>query len=360
MFCFIQQRIKQNDQRRCKEKYRDQADTNAFGQCHTQIRADPKPHKDQSQKADHSGQPTGQDRSGGFAQCIDHGVFSIFVCLTAFGKALDQKYGIVQRYGQLQDIARSVGDEGNLAKDQIASGIDDDGHTQTEQYKDRFCKGGCGQDQYQKDKNNGDHRNFLDLRYGIVRGSSCGGGTSRDGVVVTDDIPDRRNGADAAFLRNRDGEKRSIVNVVAFQYVTIDCSKRLCNIYAVVQPCDVCHALHLTDFVFIFQRFRNRYIFYHDAGVGNTTVKFFVHHIEGFGGSGIFRQVIVHVVVYSDQWLAQGTEYSDQKKQAKDPFPQHNNMGIKFFHAADLLSIVLAAVRSCLQQPYGESVGDYI
>lgn len=183
----------QNDARH-EEEHSQQADAHALGQGSAQVGADAEAHEEEGDEADDSGQTAGQDGGGGFAQRLLHGRLGVGVFQTALAEPVDEEDRVVQGHGKLQDVAGGVGDEGDLAEDEVGAGVDHHRHADAQQDHQRFQPRGSHQGEHHQDDEDGHDSDLLNLADRAAGGDSRADGGAGHGVVVTDELPDGGDG----------------------------------------------------------------------------------------------------------------------------------------------------------------------
>ena len=345
--------ITAQEQRRHKEKYRDQADGDAFCKRKSEIRTDLETHEHEREKTDDGGQTARGNGRGGFAQRIHHSGISIRNFFTALFETVDQKDRIIQRYGELKNAAGGVGDKGDFSKDQIGAAVDCNRDAQSGENQNRFHPRGHGQSQDKQDKQYRDAGDAHDLRDGI---GGCGGSchrTAGHGIVIADNRADFRHCGDPAVLFDGHAIQRRVVFVVGLNRLLRIDFKWRGDVDGIIQPHDIGDTVHLFELFFVVQRFGDGDVADHHAGVGDSAVVLLLHYIERYGGGGILRQVVVHVVVDRDGLFQHCADRGGKEEQNDDPFSEPDNSLIKRFHWGISFSISQAVPVSMPQRSPG-------
>ena len=286
--------LRTQDERRHEQQHGQQTERDALCQYEAHIRADAEVHQRHGGKADdgrHAGSADG--RKGG-SPGVRHRLFGFCTGCALLCEGVQQEDGVVHRAGQLQHRTNGVGQERNLAEDDVRAHVDEDCNAEHGQEQHRLKPRG-GRDR-QNDVNNDDGQchNTGDLfvngraEVGIRYSGAC------YQTFVTDDVFNLMHRLVGLVGRVLVGEDNihigGVILVVVVDIVVVDEFARAVDIGGHIAPHDHVHTVNVRDTVLYVFGFVQRHILEHDAshaGIG----KFVLHDVQRLCGRRRIRQV---------------------------------------------------------------------
>ena len=134
----------------------EQTDHNGLDQNKTHVRAELVLHKGQREQTGNRRKAASRDLGDGLAQRVDGGLARLFAGGALLGEAVAQDDGVIDRERQLQHQRDGIGDEGDLAHEEVRAHVQQRGRAEGQDQHRDLAVGARGDEQHQDDDHKGD------------------------------------------------------------------------------------------------------------------------------------------------------------------------------------------------------------
>ena len=306
---------------RHEEDNHEQGAKDGFRHDIAEIRSQLEAHQRQRQETEQRGQRAGQHRIDGVVQALLQGrnLCQSVLTLTLIG--MKQEYGIVHGRRQLQHITDVVGDEGNLAEEDIGSLVQRDGRADDCQEQHRFEVAGGGEEQDNEDDHHGDGHDHGHLGLHVFLDELLGGRHAHDIALVPDEILNVVNGLLCPFggiaLLEGDIHNGTVVLVVILYVIIVDELRGGIDLGRGVAPDHLVHTVDLLQLVLVFLGLIQTDVLQHETA-GTRIAEDLLHFIDGdlrYGGIG---KVGGQIIVDTHKKIADQVEYNQDQRNVAD------------------------------------------
>ena len=167
---------KQHQQAGHDHKDRQHGEEDGLDEADAHICADLELHEQHSHQTADGGQRAGADLGDAFGGGLDDGLLQLKTLLFLL-EVVAEDDGVVQRKGQLQNVRHRVGDEGDLAQQEVGAHVQDHAHHKGQQQNGHLRKGLGGKEQHRHDDDGDVHHDDVDFPLnGLLLGVAQRGG----------------------------------------------------------------------------------------------------------------------------------------------------------------------------------------
>ena len=297
-----------------------------------EVAAEAEAHEYEREEAYHRREPAGHDARRGLAEGLRHRLARRGLLLEAFGEAVDEEDGVVERAGQLQHAAGRVRDEAYLAEDEVAARVEHRRDAEPGEDYDglRPVRGGERQDE--PDEEHGYHGYEPHLGHGAGRRVRRGDGVARERARLARYLAHGGHGVYPVLVGDGERVERGAVLIIRLHRALILRLERREHVRGVVQPGHGLHAGHRGEALLYLQRLRERDVPHHAARVRYAAGELRREHAERLGRGCVGREIVRDVVVHRHARLAHGRRNDQQREEREQLLRIAHDEGVEFSH----------------------------